>query len=261
MIRLGRKGGPRKSEKIQRQKAPRSVSPGKSGSPWRRSAAAEGGGWISRDGYWFAPALPSVEQADLRPEALDVLAGEIIDRHIRLGRRGLAVCGPASGAGASFIAVNLAVALAQTGISTLLVDANLHRPGLDALIRAPAPRGGLADLLLAGDSRRADVVIHKEILPRLAVMYAGDARGAGSELIAGEAFQGLVSELLRQYECVIFDTPPANRCPDARVIGAATGYALLVSRRTGSFTEDMAMLSQQLDQDGVTIVGSVLNGV
>lgn len=231
------------------------------GWPRRSPAGPEEGGWISRDGYLFSPALQAVERPELRPESLDLLAGEIIDRHIRLGRRGLAVCAAAQGAGASFIAANLAVALSQIGVSTLLVDANLHRPNLENLIRAPSPRGGLAEALMGETGTQAYNVIHREVLPNLSVLYAGAAPAQASELIASQAFQALVSDCLRSFECVIFDTPPANRCPDARVIGAATGYALLVSRRAGSFADDLTLLSHQLDQDGVTVVGSVLNGV
>lgn len=272
MIGLKRKGAPsaKRSKPAKKAKAAKDAAappppPGLSRRvlpawPQLLGRPTEDGGWISRDGYRFSPELQAVERPDLRPEALDLLAAEIMDRHIRLGRRGLTVCGPAYGAGVSFIAGNLAVALGQSGVKTLLVDANLHAPGLEVMFRPPSPRGGLAEALKG--LRGVRNVIHREILPNLAVLYAGAAQPwEASELIASAAFEELVTTCLRDHECVIFDTPPANRSPDARVVAALTGYALMVSRRDRSFSQDMTALAQQLDQDGVVLVGSVLNAV
>src|SRR5207302_11461126 len=63
-------------------------------------------------------------------EAIRVLRARVQSEHLQLGRRALAVCSVGAGVGCTFVAVNLAVALGQIGIKTLLVDANLRNPAV-----------------------------------------------------------------------------------------------------------------------------------
>jgi Mrp family chromosome partitioning ATPase len=65
---------------------------------------------------------------------------------------------------------------------------------------------------------------------------------------------------MRDYGCTIVDTPAANRSADARAIAAAVGYAVVVGRRSFTFLDDTNLLSQQLAQDGVKVIGSIFNG-
>jgi protein-tyrosine kinase len=218
-----------------------------------------GAGWRSEGGYLFSSSLIPLAAKPGGGEVVGVLANNLVEQHIALGRRGLAICGASEGAGVTFVAANLAVALAMIGVSTLLVDTNLRRPVVQTLITPPEPRGGLYEVL-EGRAPLDLNIAHQEILPQLSVVYAGQGQTSPSELLAGERFRDFASMCLRDYPCVIFDSPPANRSPDARAVGAAAGYALLVARQGRSYTDDLALLTQQLEQDHVVIVGAVLNG-
>lgn len=216
-------------------------------------------GWRSSSGYRFSPALIALEGAG-RSESISPLATDLINHHVAVGRRGLAICGASAGAGVSFVAANLAVKLAQAGVSTLLVDANFHQAAIHELIAPPGPRPlGLADLLGEPNMELSEVV-NPDVVPGLAVVYAGAVSAAsGSELLVTERFRSFTSECLRQFDCTIFDTPPANRSTDARAVAAAAGYALLVARKASTYVGDLALLSAQLEQDGALVIGSVLN--
>jgi len=78
-------------------------------------------------------------------EAIRALRTHIQSQHLQEGRRGLAICGVSAGHGCTFVASNLAVALSQIGVATLLIDANLREPGVDKLLPAPAPWAGCAN--------------------------------------------------------------------------------------------------------------------
>ena len=243
------------------RRGPPKPRPAKSPPAKRRRAAATAGvgGWLSAEGYLFSEALVMMAPPGDRPEALNLLSEEMIERHLKSGRRGLAVCGPAEGAGTSFICANLAIALSQAGVSTLLVDANSHKPGLHDLIVPPGEGLGLR-ALLSGEAGDVHEVVHADILPNLSVIYAGPAVAGGSELLAADRFFRFATSCMRDYALTIFDTPPANRSADARTISVAAGYAIIVARRDATFAQDMTLLTQQLEQDGVEIVGSILNG-
>src|ERR1700748_150683 len=55
-------------------------------------------------------------------EAIRALRTHLMAQHVGEGRRALAVCGASHHVGRTFMAVNLAVALAQIGLKTLLID-------------------------------------------------------------------------------------------------------------------------------------------
>src|SRR5260221_7357106 len=83
--------------------------------------------------YTLSPEL--VTLSDARPaeaEAIRTMRTHIMARHLEDGRRGLTMCSATKGVGCTFMAANLAVALAQIGIKTLLIDADLRDPGVQA---------------------------------------------------------------------------------------------------------------------------------
>ena len=185
-------------------------------------------------------------------------ANELIHRHLALGRRGLAVCGASSGTGVTFTAANLAVALGQAGVSTLLIEANMRSPGLEGLVRPLRASDGLQQLLRS-QVERSDV-IHHDALTNLSLLYAGGVAGDADELLAQARFRQVLRDCMRDYDCTIVDTPAANRSAEARMIAVALGHAVIVGRRSFTFLDDTLLLSQQLAQDGVTVVGSIFNG-
>ena len=212
--------------------------------------------------YRLSPALAQVFEVsgDVGSQPLRSLATEIIVRHVDKGRRGLAICGAASGAGVSFVAAGLGLALSQIGVDTLIVDANLRKPSLDQLISCDPPADAGLLQYLRGEAASLDGLVHAHIMPDLSVLYAGGLEPQPQELFDNNRFKQLVGACMRNHQLTIVDTPPASRCAEARRIAAVTGYAVIVGRRDVSYSEDMTALSRDLDTDGVMLVGSILNG-
>lgn len=211
------------------------------------------------DEYVFSSALVTLAAPNSRAaEAVGAIRTHVISQHIHLGRRALAVCSPSIDVGCSFVATNLAVALSQTGLKTLLVDGDLRNPSLERFIRPPNPRPGLAEALASADTDFSRC-IDADVLPDLSVVYAGETTAAAQEQLAGDRFQAFADSCLREFEVTIIDTPPANTYSDARLIAAAVGYALIVAARDLTFTADVKTLSAQLEADQAKVVGTVLN--
>src|SRR5206468_2981977 len=116
--------------------------------------------------------------------------------------------------GCTFVAANLAVSLSQIGLNTLLIDANMRRPGLDALIPPPTRVSGLSQCLASVDPNVGDYM-QVDILPNLSVMYAGGATSHAHDLLAGDRFRNLIDYCRRDFDVTLVDTPPANRSSDA----------------------------------------------
>jgi capsular exopolysaccharide synthesis family protein len=190
-------------------------------------------------------------------EAVRALRTRIMAQHVQIGRRALAVCGATPGVGCSFIAANLAVSLAQIGVRTALVDADLRKPSLSRLLRVEHEGPGLSDFLADPDLYIQDL-IGEPLLPCLSFIPAGSVHARPQELLASARFQGLASHLLREHQVTIFDTTPANGCTDAQRVATVAGYSLVVARKNNSYVGDLATLAKLLRADGSNVVGSVL---
>ena len=209
--------------------------------------------------YRFSDDL--VTLSDARPveaEAIRTVRTHIINRHLEGGRRGLAVCAPTSGVGRSFTAVNLAVSLAQVGVATLLIDGNMRAPQVQNFIRPEASSIGLAQCVSSEDLPFNDFV-HPDVIPNLSVMFAGGVADNAQELLDSDPFRLLTVQCLRDCEFTIIDTPPANRCADARRIATLVRYALIVAKANVTRSNDVFDLAKNLQEDGAGIVGTVMS--
>lgn len=203
-----------------------------------------------------------VTLSDRRPteaEAIRTIRTHVIARHLEEGRRGLAVCAPTAGAGCTFVAANLAVALSQVGVATLLIDGDMRRPGIDRLIASKASAQGLRQRLSDPERSSADGYVHPDVLPNLSVMFAGGQSDNAQELLGGEGFRDFMDRCLRDYEFTIIDTPPSNDSADALRIVSVVGYALVVARTDVTLLRDLSGLSRQIQENGGRIVGSIVN--
>jgi protein-tyrosine kinase len=193
-------------------------------------------------------------------ESYRALRTHIMAQHVHEGRRALAVCAPTAGVGVTFVASNLAVALSQIGVKTLLVDVNLRQPKIDQLFRPQAPVLGLTQCLSTDDPDFPSF-IQEEVLPNLSIMFSGAVSTNPQELLASDRFAELMEYCLRQFDLTIVDTPPANSCSDVHRISTVVGYSLIVTRRDRTLVSDVQTLIRQLEIDGARVVGTVLTEV
>lgn len=191
-------------------------------------------------------------------ESVRALRTHLMAQHFNLGRRALAVCAPSAGVGCTFLAANLAVALSQIGVNTLLLEADLRAPALDRMLPPRRPGVGLNQLLSDVDFQMSDAV-EREVIPNLSVMYAGTPSAHGQELLASDRFAALMNACLRDFDATIVDTAPANKFADARRVSTVVGYSLIVARKDETYARDVRVLAQQLAADHAQVVGTVLN--
>jgi protein-tyrosine kinase len=214
--------------------------------------------WVSPSGFGISavkmPAISALEAAPVFSE----LATLLINGHLAQGRRAIAVCGAAVGAGVSFVSANLAAAVANSGTHCLLIETNMRAPELMKAIQPPAPVQGLSDFLLDERLQVADI-LNVDVIPGLDVIFAGRRCDKATDLLTSARFAQLAQACFRDSEFTILDTAPSNLAADARIVAREAGYALIVARNGRSFYQDIELLSAQLVQDGVVSIGSVMN--
>ena len=171
-------------------------------------------------------------------------------------RRAVAVISPDSGDGKTYLAANLAVALAQLGGRTLLVDADMRGPRVHEIFQIPN-ESGLSGIL----SGRAESQVVQQVanVPSLFILPVGVTPPNPLELVERPAFALLLRELTSKFDHVIVDTPAAVYGADCKVIAARCGAALLVARKDKSGVAALQEMTSALSESPARVVGVVFN--
>ncbi len=133
------------------------------------------------------------------------------------------------GDGKTTVLVNLGVSYAQSGRKTLLIDADLRRPGLSSLLVMKG-KPGVADILRSSgdvDQMAARYVRTTEVAG-LSVLSAGAHRSHPSELLAGPRLADLLAWAEGSYDQILVDSPPVLAASDTQIIGRLVDGAVLV---------------------------------
>lgn len=194
----------------------------------------------------------------VQSSAVGALRNHLAQQHLGLGRRSLAICSVGDDVNRPLVSASLAIAAAQSGASTVLVDANLREPTLDSYFVPDTVRMGLSDYL-SGHVQDPASIISGEVLPNLSLIHSGPVAVDPQGLLAGRHLDELLTGLMRTYDFTIVDCPPARHSSDARRIASVMRYALVVVKRDVTFVSDVKRLIEDLSSDRVSVVGTFMN--
>jgi protein-tyrosine kinase len=166
--------------------------------------------------------------------------------------RTVAISSCARGEGRSTTAVNLAFAAAREGREVVLVECDLRRPKLAALLEL-APRPGLAEVV----EGKADLPQALTRVNGVAVLCAGEARDPAG-VLRSPRLASTLDALRSAFPLVVFDAPPALAFADATRLASAVDGVLLVVRAGETPREVVRMAVDSLSEK---VIGIVLNGV
>jgi receptor protein-tyrosine kinase len=199
----------------------------------------------------YDPSRPAAE--DLR-----ALRTQLLIRWSARGVRSpaLAIVSPDSGEGRSYVAANLAVAFAQLGERTLLIDADLRAPRQHQIFGLSGGVGLSA--VLSGRCGR-EAVTPLPAFGALSLLPAGACPPNPLELLTRPAFALLLEELRPEFDLVLFDTAPARPFADAHGVTFRAGAALVLARRDRTRLADVGCVVRELTEAGAWVVGTVFN--
>jgi protein-tyrosine kinase len=173
------------------------------------------------------------------------------------GQRGnvLALLSPGRAEGRSLLCAELAIAFAQLGRRTLLIDADLRHPRQHVLFTAEN-QWGLAQTLDLGEVPYLHAV---DGLPELAVLVSGTVPPNPLELVSHRRFERLITDLRRQFDFIVIDTPALSQYSDALQIAALAQRVLALSRAESTSLQSMKEMLRRLAATQSKIVGAVIS--
>jgi exopolysaccharide/PEP-CTERM locus tyrosine autokinase len=148
----------------------------------------------------------------------------------RYHRNMIMVSSAEPGEGKTFIAINLAMSIAQEhDINVLLVDADLIRPRVSAELDIPQVPG-LTEVLTQPEIGLGDVLLRCANISNLAIVPAGAPVANTTELLASKRMSALVADIAGRYgdRIIIVDTPPLLHSTEPAVIAMHMHQAVLV---------------------------------
>ncbi len=180
--------------------------------------------------------------------------------------RSLLVTSSQPGEGKTTVSSNLAISLAQLGRRVLLIDADIRRPCLHRVFRAPN-HAGLADVLaeeseasMKRSNGRKDWrnLVHRNLVTGLDLLTSGVPPENPAELLSSLRMRHLVSEALLSYDFVLLDSPALFiNAADARILARLVDGSVLVVR-SGYTPRDVV---QRALAQANNVIGIVLNAL
>ncbi len=163
--------------------------------------------------------------------------------------------------GKTTAAVNLAVTLAQLGDKTLLVDADLRKPGINrALSLVDGKHAGLSSYL-AGVSSLDLITVPHPAITNLSAIPTGPIPPNPADLLSSRRLTELIAELRARYKFVVIDSPPIMAATDAVILSVLVDGVLLVVRSGETPKEAFTRTRDLLAGVKCHMLGVVLNAV
>jgi capsular exopolysaccharide synthesis family protein len=165
---------------------------------------------------------------------------------------------PAPGDGKSTSASNLAIAMAQAGHRTLLIDCDFRKPTQHKIFELD-DKAGLSSVI-AGQVPLRDA-IQRTRVARLQVLPCGPIPANPAEILNGKRFAQVMDVLVRAYDRIVIDSPPVMPVTDARILAASADVTLLVLRANKSTHRLSIHARDGLSSVGANVLGVIVNDV
>lgn len=166
------------------------------------------------------------------------------------------------GDGKTTVTANLAAAFAQAGKKTLVIDADLRKPGFTTLLKLKR-ESGVADILQGDEPvhEAASRLVCETTAERLDVLPAGLRRTNPSELLGSQEFAELLAWAESIYDQIIVDCPPVLAVSDAQIVGRMVDGAILVVRPEKNHRRAVMRAVESFSATGGVVLGVVANGL
>ncbi len=215
-------------------------------------------------GLTILGAVPRVHRSrgradDGAGQAIEALRGIRLNLQHAHGTAGpvlVTITSPGRADGKSFIASNLALAFADGGHRTLLIDGDVRRGSLHRVLNA-SRKPGLTDAL-AG-TVPAEQVVQRTPFAGLWFIGCGTRMHTGAELLSSTAMACFLGGLRTTYSVILVDSAPLAAGVDAYALGTLTGSVLMVLRTGVSDRELAEAKLEVLSRLPVRVLGAVLN--
>jgi capsular exopolysaccharide synthesis family protein len=164
--------------------------------------------------------------------------------------------------GKTAVLTNLAITFAQSGLRTLLIDADLRRPRLSRIFQVSGSPG-LAQLLEGGDlgAEHFRAAVQATAVERLHLLPSGPNPPNPAELLTGERLGKILAWAETKYDRILCDAPPILAVSDCAILGRSLDGILFVVHADKGDRVVTTRARDILERMNCRLLGVVVNGV
>ena len=174
------------------------------------------------------------------------------------GSKTFLITSPTAGEGKSTCSSNLAIAFAQGGHRTLLIDGDLRRPVQHKLLHVEGGVG-ISDVM-TGRAKLRDAICPTGV-DDLYLLPCGTLPGKPAEMIESKRFAEVMRTLSSVFDRIVIDSPPVIAVTDARILAASADVTILVLRMHRSSRKLGEVAIETLHKVKATVLGAIANEV
>ena len=197
----------------------------------------------------------SAETGGNLAEAFRVLRTNLQFVKLDAERQAILVSSALPNEGKTLTATNLAISMAQSGRSVLLIDADMRNPNVAELLGLENSVGLLSVLV-------GRTTIEQAIQPHvsgISFMGTGPVAPNPAEVLESRAMRDLLNRVRLEFDTVIIDAPPMLPVADASILLTEVDGALLLVRHGSTTREQLRLAVERVETVGGRLFGCVLN--
>jgi len=155
---------------------------------------------------------------------------------------------------------NLGIALAEASRRVIIIDSDLRKPKQGKIFGISTAAGPGLSRYLSSDIDAAEILLP---VPHstLQLITSGPLPANPIELLTSERMDTLVAYLKRNFDFILFDTPPVLAVSDALALGPMADAIILIARAGQTPIPALKQAKQKLDALKLKCLGVILNGV
>ena len=198
------------------------------------------------------------DQAAAFEEAIRTLRDSILLSDLGRRPRSILMTSATPREGKTTTSVHLAIAHSLQGRKTLLIDADLRRPGIQSRLSLPNDRG--LSTVVSGEVEWRDALQKSETYPDLDVLTAGPASRRAADRL-GTVLDKLLGEAEKEYDLVIVDAPPLLGFAEPLQMAAVVDGVVVITMAGQTNRKAVESVLTSLKRIKTNVIGVVLNEV
>ncbi|QGP52725.1 Tyrosine-protein kinase wzc [Piscirickettsia salmonis] len=202
--------------------------------------------------------LSELDPMDMTVEALRSLRTNLTFELAAAKNNIINISGPCPNVGKTFVSVNLAHVLSETGQRVLVIDGDLRRGSMHDYFGLSREHG-LIDVLEG--KLTLEHAVHRTHIDNLDMMPTGALIVKHAELLMGNKLGEVLEQLSSNYDAVIIDTAPILAITDASLVAQYAGTNIVVFADTMHDDKEIELTINRFEKAGVKLAGFIFNNM